>query len=96
MEGIKNALITKQDVEAIAKERQEICDACSIKSLNFVKKEICDSNKQVVNVETGKLVNGCGCLLHLKQRSLHSECPAKKWLALTDDEEIGNALNELE
>jgi len=82
-------------VEMIAKERQAICDVCIIKSLNFAGKEICDSHKQIPHAITGKMTNGCGCLLHLKHRSVHSGCPAGKWLALTDDEEVGNALNEL-
>ena len=95
LEGVKNSLIKKEDVEKIAKERSIVCDVCPVKSINSLGKEICDSEKQDVDYNTGKMGNGCGCYLHLKQRSLHSSCPLHKWEALTDDAEVGNILKNL-
>lgn len=82
-------------MEKIAKERSIVCDVCPVKSINSLGKEICDSEKQDVDYNTGKMGNGCGCYLHLKQRSLHSSCPLHKWEALTDDAEVGNILKNL-
>jgi hypothetical protein len=86
LEGLKNALITKQHIEEIAKERLEICKNCPIKGKNTFGVDVCDSSKS----EDGK--SGCGCLLRLKTRALSSSCPLGKWLAIMDPE----AENELE
>lgn len=79
----------------IAKEREAICNACSLKKLNSLNNAICDSESTDADAKTGEQTHGCGCFLHLKQRSLHSSCPLHKWLALTDDQEIGSILKNL-
>jgi len=105
LEGIKNSLISKSDVEEIAKERKSVCDACPLKSTTSAGNEICDSHKKGAAVKSftyeglrrkkGQEFKGCGCLLYLKHRSLHSSCPLGKWEALTKDEELGQILREL-
>lgn len=94
-EGIKNSLITKEDVEEIATERKVICDKCPIKGIGPLNTEICDNTKSGVHIKTNQVTLGCGCFLHLKQRSMGSFCPLGKWDKLTDDDDISNKLSEL-
>ena len=83
LEGIKNNIFKREDVEHIANARMEICSNCSL----FDKSgegcmvpgtyPCCDQNK-----------GGCGCSLTFKTRSLSSECPLGKWEAeMTQEEE---------
>lgn len=75
--------LTTDKEEKIFKKRAEICQACPLKTGNS-----CNSNKSV-NPETmevsvrnsGKegFVNGCGCRLSAKQKSINSKCPAGFW-----------------
>lgn len=47
----------------------------------------CNSKLQMPDVQTGEMKYGCGCSLTLKLRSLSSECPVRRWLALTTEQE---------
>lgn len=90
LEGIKNSIFKKEDVEEIAQHRIEICKNCPSECYDEIgdgcmvggTQPCCNQNK-----------GGCGCSLTFKTRSLSSECPFKHWDAvLTEDEE--NTLNE--
>ncbi len=79
LEGIKNKLFKKEHVEAIAKDRWQICIKCE--SLD-VKGDKCTMPA------TQPCCGECGCSLGFKLRSLSSACPSDKWKAvLTEDEE---------
>lgn len=95
LEGVKNSIITREDVEVIAKERKAICDACPLKDVNRIGAEICSPHVADAHAITGVLTKGCGCSLHMKQRSLASSCPLEKWGAHTDDWEINDVLKNL-
>lgn len=47
----------------------------------------CNQNLHIRDALDGIEKQGCGCSLRLKLRSLSSECPAHKWLALTTEQE---------
>lgn len=83
LEGVKNSIFKREDVEAIATERMEICRACDLYDrigpgcVVIGTEPCCDQTK-----------GGCGCSLGLKTRSLSSECPLGKWKAeMTQEEE---------
>lgn len=82
-DGWKNA--TKESlgfgdpaVEEEAKRRVLICAKCPLFSLG-----VCSAFKsvKVKNEETKQYeqIRGCGCPLHMKVRSMESQCPLKKW-----------------
>ena len=56
------------------------------------RKEICDKcPHKTENKECGL----CGCVLHIKQRSLSSSCDDKRWDAVLTEEEDDNLNNSL-
>jgi hypothetical protein len=75
LEGITNALLRDEYVEAVSRVRLEVCDACPSKG-----------NKCVVK-GTAPCCNECGCSLGFKTRALSTECPLGKWKALMTEEE---------
>lgn len=82
LEGIKNSIFKSEDVEKIAAQRRAICEQCPL------------IDHEGFNCElpgTHPCCGECGCSLHLKTRSLSSECPhpeGSRWKALlTMDEE---------
>ncbi len=78
IEGIKNSIFTKEDVEAIAKERMSICNGCE---------HIDNTGDKCLVSGTQPCCSLCGCKLFFKTRSLASSCPASKWSSeLTEDE----------
>lgn len=83
MEGLKNSIFVKEEIEKLAKERTDICKGCSHNS---------DHQKQYNNYKTLRPdfhCTVCGCDLHMKTRCLACACPINKWLAqMTEDEEI--------
>lgn len=90
IEGLKNSIFKKIDVEKIAQQRMQICMKCA---LYDVQGEGCmvPGTQPCCNEKLG----GCGCSLSIKTRSLSSSCPLEspKWKAvLTEEEE--NALNQ--
>lgn len=68
LRGIYNTAIRQSDVEKIAKERMNECEKCP------------HLKKSSFGPRCGK----CGCLLKLKTRSIKSECPEKRWLAIQE------------
>jgi len=86
LEGIKNAIFTKEDVEIIAAKRMAICNACPSIGTNCIAPG------------TQPCCGECGCSLAFKTRALAASCAHEnpKWHAiLTTDEEdqLNNQLN---
>lgn len=79
LEGVKNSIFKTEHVEEIAFFRNEICRFC----------EFIDTDGSKCAVPgTQPCCSKCGCSLHLKTRSLSSECPEGFWKAeLTEEEE---------
>lgn len=78
LEGIKNKVFKKEHIEQVYNERLKICNTCD------------DIDKEGVKCEvplTNPCCGLCGCSLSLKLRSLSSECPKGKWVAITTEEE---------
>jgi hypothetical protein len=79
LEGIKNSVFKKEDVEVIAEQRLGICNHCPNLDTVGSKCELPGSQP---------CCGLCGCKLSYKVRSLSSSCPENKWDAyLTQDEE---------
>jgi len=80
LEGIKNNIFKKDSVEAIAAERNKICESCD---------HIDRTGDRCLVPKTQPCCGSCGCSLQLKLRSLSSDCPEGLWGAvLTDEEDI--------
>lgn len=83
LEGITNNIFKKEDVEAIALFRMNICQGCTLYDFAGTGCMVPGTNP-CCNQDLG----GCGCSLNFKTRSLSSSCPLGKWEAeLTQDEE---------
>jgi hypothetical protein len=74
-EGMKNALIYDEFVEKTAEERLSICNTCEHKGT------------ECAVPGTAPCCNLCGCSLKFKTRSLSSDCPSKKWIALLTEKQ---------
>ncbi|MET0462298.1 MAG: hypothetical protein ABW007_04065 [Chitinophagaceae bacterium] len=59
----KNVLIKDEEIEALSKQRMEVCNACPKKVVRFGA-EICAE---------------CGCFLVGKTRANVNGCPLRKW-----------------
>jgi hypothetical protein len=75
LEGVKNNIFKREDVEQIVKLRYNHCVSC--KHLDT------KGDKCAVN-GTQPCCADCGCSLALKLRSLSSDCPQGKWVAVLD------------
>jgi hypothetical protein len=89
IDGIKNSVFVKEEVEKIAKERYGICQVCPKNSSNRTKS---DFNPGKYYSETRATVadehcTECACNLHAKVRSLHTSCPIDKWEAVATRQE---------
>ncbi len=84
VEGWKNVIWENPQVERVAKERASICANC-----DFNVDNICDSNKSGTTIH-GNPVNGCGCPLIAKTRSMATSCPKMLWFPydLENDKEL--------
>jgi hypothetical protein len=90
LEGIKNKIFKKEDVEKIAEERLTKCKACPHIDL---------TGKKCYVKGTAPCCGLCGCTLSLMTRSLSSSCSDEKnpqWEALVEmeDEILINKLEE--
>jgi hypothetical protein len=74
-EGIKNSVIRDETVEEISRLRYDICDECP------------EKGKKCAVKGTQPCCADCGCSLGFKTRSLSSECPLGKWVAIATEEE---------
>ena len=61
--GWSNVIIKDEEIEALAKERDDICSQCPIR-ITQLGIYVCGD---------------CGCPLIAKQRSPESQCPRGKW-----------------
>lgn len=75
--------LTDKKEEDIFLFRKKICDQCPMRISNT-----CSTNKwihpetmEVSSTQKNGFVNGCGCRLSAKQKSLASKCPAGFWKA---------------
>lgn len=87
LEGIKNSIFKKENVEEIANYRNSICVSCE---------HIDIEGSKCFAPGTQPCCGVCGCSLKFLQRSLSSKCEAGKWDAvLTEDEAdaLDNNLN---
>ena len=94
LEGIKNSVFVKEEVENIANERYSICKACPKVS---TAKDDSLKGEYYNKIRPDEHCTVCACILHAKVRSLHTHCPLDKWDAVaTKDEavEITKALTE--
>ena len=78
MEGIKNRVFQKKDIEEIASYRMDICNSCEL-----IDKE----GKSCALIGTAPCCSTCGCCLALKTRSLSSFCDQGHWFAEVSDKE---------
>jgi hypothetical protein len=82
LEGIKNNIFKREDVEQVASNRMKICSDCPLFDIKGTgcmvmgTEPCCDQTK-----------GGCGCSLKFKTRSLSSACPKGKWEAEMSEEE---------
>lgn len=92
-EGLKNNVFKQDHIETIYNERLAICTACKLydpKGEGCViggTQPCCNKNLTIEDVIDGLEKQGCGCSLSLKLRSLSSDCPARKWLAVTTSQD---------
>lgn len=86
LEGIKNSIFVKEEVEKIADERYEICKACPKMSANKDKPDF-NPGKYFSTVRPDEHCSVCACNVHAKVRSLHTNCPIEKWLAVASVQE---------
>lgn len=63
-----------EDAKLLAKTRYSICISCPL----YIKDK-CNTEKSIEDVETKKLVRGCGCKLSTKVFCEKCHCPAHKW-----------------
>lgn len=88
LEGIKNSIFKREDVEAVAEYRMFICKNCKLYDTTGNGCAVPGSQPCC-----NELKGGCGCSLALKTRALSSDCPLNKWKAeITEEEE--DMLNE--
>lgn len=82
LEGVTNSIFKREDVEEIAQHRMQICKDCALYTMQ---------NEGCMVAGTGPCCNmqldGCGCSLGFKTRSLSSECPMGHWKAEVTQEE---------
>lgn len=86
LEGIKNSVFVREEVEKIAHTRYEICQSCSKNSANK-SKEFFDPGKYYSSLRPDEHCSECACNIHAKTRSLHTSCPIDKWSAVATKEE---------
>lgn len=80
LEGIRNNIFKKADVEHIAAERIATCEACP---------HMDTTGDKCVVPGTGPCCGLCGCSLSLKTRALSASCDDKRWDAvLSEDEQM--------
>lgn len=97
LEGIKNSIFVKGEVEAIAEQRHAICKACPRDSKNRDKKDLFNPGKYYSEIRPDEHCSLCACNIHAKVRSLHTSCPENRWDAVASKEEaarIAAALDE--
>lgn len=89
IEGIKNSIFVKEEVEKIASQRYAICRGCPANSSNQNKPDIIkpEPGPYYLPLRPDEHCTHCACNLHAKIRSLHTACPIDKWPAVATKEE---------
>lgn len=94
IEGITNSIFKKEDVEAIAEERLNICRSCPSKLFNDK-----DDSVSCIVPGTGPCCDlskgGCGCSLGFKTRSMSAYCELEHWGPELSQEEEDNLNQKL-
>lgn len=80
MEGIKNSLWIKKEVEKVSQSRLSICNTCPEYSINAKL-----AGKKILR--TDAFCMNCSCNMFLKSRALSAQCPLGKWAAEATEEE---------
>lgn len=78
LEGIRNDIFKKDDVEKVAALRMEICNSCE---------HIDREGSKCYVPGTQPCCGLCGCKLAWKTRSLSEKCDIDKWEDLLNEEE---------
>lgn len=82
LEGIRNAIFKREDVESIAEERLRICRS------NKCGYHDAEGRSEAAVVKGAESCASCGCKLSWKSRALSDECPEGYWKrVLTETEE---------
>ena len=85
LEGIKNNIFRREDIEHVAAQRMHICQQCPTELYSFQDDGGCILPGSAPCCD--QRLGGCGCSLALKTRSLSSSCPKDHWKALLTQEE---------
>lgn len=80
LEGIRNKVFPREEVEIIASKRLNICRACEYDSINARSRGYKSSRIDEHCIQ-------CGCPLSTKVRALSKGCPLDKWGAIVTDGE---------
>lgn len=99
IEGIKNSIFVKDEVEKIAESRFDICRICDKNSLNAETDREFNPGPYYSKIRPDMHCTVCACNLHAKVRSLHTACPINKWTEVATKEEsakIAAAIDSLE
>lgn len=99
IEGIKNSIFVKDEVEKIAESRFDICRTCDKNSLNAETDREFNPGPYYSKIRPDMHCTVCACNLHAKVRSLHTACPINKWTEVATKEEsakIAAAIDSLE
>ena len=86
LEGIKNSIFVKEEVEKIAAVRYATCKVCPKNSTNKDKADF-DPGKHFNKLRPDEHCSICACNIHAKVRSLHTDCPIGKWPAVATPQE---------
>ena len=78
LEGIRNNIFKKADVEHIAAERMSICNTCPHLDIEGTKCMV---------PGTSPCCSLCGCSMSLKTRALSASCDDKRWDAVVSEDE---------
>ena len=70
LDGFKNYVTKRADIERLARTRMSICEECPLLDLKGGK---------CFAPGTQPCCGSCGCSLKLKTRSQEAECPEGKW-----------------
>lgn len=91
LEGTRNSIFVKEEVEKVAAERIATCRGCEFNS------EVARANDASILRKDEHCLK-CGCNLHLKTRALSAQCPLDPplWTSLASDEETQKILEVLE
>lgn len=86
LEGLKNNVFKKEDVEVIYEERLNICKGCEHYDIKGTDCAVPGTNP---------CCGHCGCSIGLKLRCLSCSCPIKKWDKLLTQTDVTKNFDKL-